>query len=80
MAPLRIVARQEFRAGEVVPSCGIYSVRHSPQHRPVHEVVLLQGQTFPTCQLCDGVRFLQMQSANYLFDDPDFADRSEHST
>jgi len=78
MAPLRIVARQDFRAGEIVPECGIYSVRHSPQHRPLHEVVLLQGQTFPSCQLCNGARFLLMKSASYLFDDPDFAEPNEY--
>jgi hypothetical protein len=46
-----------LRPGIEVPTTGIYRVIHD-SHRLMHEITLLEGQSFPTCRHCGvDVRF-----------------------
>ena len=40
-----------WHAGAVVRCAGVYSVTHRA-HRPTHETVLQQSETFPVCRTC----------------------------
>jgi hypothetical protein len=62
-----------FRAGETVRETGIYEVLHDRDHRPAHEVVMLNGDAFPACDTCrQQVRFRLVRTAPYIFQDEDF--------
>jgi hypothetical protein len=66
--------RTIFAAGEVIPESGIYEVVHENAHREAHESVLVKGDPFPFCEVCDArVRFRAVRVAPYIFDDEDFA-------
>ena len=66
-------AEEQFRPGEPVWQSGIYEVVHAAQHREAHEVVMLAGDLFPTCDTCtDAVRFVLVRTAPYIFQDEDF--------
>lgn len=61
-----------FRPGEAILADGVYRVFHAG-HRVSHEVTLLGGQTFPTCEKCgDAVHFELLRPAPQLQTDPDF--------
>ncbi len=61
------------RSGDSVKQSGIYEVLHDREHRTVHDVVLLAGDTFPPCETCDQrVRFRLVRTAPYIFQDADF--------
>ena len=46
-----------YRAGEAVPTSGVYSVSHKPHMLP-REVTLIRRQSFPPCARCGAeVRF-----------------------
>ncbi len=56
-----------FRAGEKVPTTGVYKVVHSRQHVEAHYITALQGDTFPLCLECsDNVRFEVALSAVHV--------------
>lgn len=60
-------------AGELVRETGIYEVIHDQHHRTAHEVVLLNGDSFPPCDTCgERVRFRLIRTAPYIFQDEDF--------
>jgi len=60
-------------AGEVVRETGIYEVIHDQHHRTAHEVVMLNGDSFPSCDTCqERVRFRLIRTAPYIFQDEDF--------
>jgi hypothetical protein len=40
-----------YKAGEIVPSTGIYRIFHD-QHRLMHEATLTLGTRFPLCRMC----------------------------
>jgi hypothetical protein len=62
-----------FKSGEIVQETGIYEILHDREHRPVHEVVMLAGDLFPTCETCEArVRFRLVRTAPYIFQDEDF--------
>ena len=42
-----------FNAGETVRETGIYEVIHDRAHRIAHEVVMLNGDSFPSCDTCE---------------------------
>jgi hypothetical protein len=64
-----------FRAGEIVRQSGIFEVIHDHAHRTAHEVVMIQGDAFPTCETCfDRVRFRLIRTAPYIFQDDDFSE------
>ncbi len=64
-----------FRAGEIVRQSGIFEVIHDHAHRTAHEVVMIQGDAFPTCDTCfDRVRFRLIRTAPYIFQDDDFTE------
>ena len=64
-----------FRAGEIVRQSGIFEVIHDRGHRTAHEVVMIQGDAFPTCETClDRVRFRLIRTAPYIFQDDDFTE------
>lgn len=64
-----------FAAGETVRETGIYEVIHDRAHRSAHEVVMLSGESFPTCDTCcEEVRFRLIRTAPYIFQDEDFAE------
>lgn len=44
-----------FTPGEKVRQSGIYLAMHDDEHVPAHEVVCVNGMTFPSCNRC-GVR------------------------
>jgi hypothetical protein len=51
-------------------------VIHANNHRQTHEVVMLAGDLFPTCDTCNGqVRFHLIRTAPYIFQDEDFEDQ-----
>ncbi len=62
-----------YRPGDTVRQSGIYEVLHQKEHRPTHEVVMVSGDQFPACDLCDhNVRFRLSRAATYIFHDEDF--------
>lgn len=62
-----------FRPGDTVRESGIYEVVHHAGHRTAHEVVMVAGDFFPTCDTCsDNVRFRLLRTAPYIFADEDF--------
>jgi hypothetical protein len=64
-----------FAAGEIVKETGIYEVVHDHQHRTAHEVVMLNGDSFPPCDTCnERVRFRLIRTAPYIFQDEDFGE------
>src|SRR5947209_16288558 len=61
-----------FSAGETVRETGIYEVIHDHAHRIAHEVVMLNGDSFPPCDTCQElVRFRLIRTAPYIFQDED---------
>ena len=66
-----------FSAGETVRETGIYEVIHDRSHRVAHEVVMLNGDSFPPCDTCEErVRFRLVRTAPYIFQDEDFGEPS----
>jgi hypothetical protein len=66
-----------FSAGETVRETGIYEVIHDRAHRIAHEVVMLNGDSFPPCDTCqERVRFRLIRTAPYIFQDEDFGEPS----
>lgn len=64
-----------FSAGETVRETGIYEVIHDRAHRVAHEVVMLNGDSFPLCDTCEQrVRFRLVRTAPYIFQDEDFGE------
>jgi len=62
-----------YSAGQMVRETGIYEVIHDQHHRTAHEVVLLNGDSFPPCDTCqERVRFRLIRTAPYIFQDEDF--------
>jgi hypothetical protein len=62
-----------YSAGQPVVETGIYEVIHDREHRTTHEVVMLSGDSFPPCDTCaERVRFRQVRTAPYIFQDEDF--------
>jgi hypothetical protein len=65
-----------FSAGETVRETGIYEVIHDGAHRTAHEVVMLNGDSFPACDTCaTKVRFRLIRTAPYIFQDADFEEQ-----
>lgn len=65
-----------FSAGETVRETGIYEVIHDGAHRSAHEVVMLNGDSFPACDTCaTKVRFRLIRTAPYIFQDADFEEQ-----
>ena len=69
------MAAQDFKPSERVPASGVYRVEHNG-HREAHEATLLEGETFPTCAVCEEkVRFKLTHRAATIFRDRDFPQR-----
>ncbi len=67
-----------FRPGDTVRQSGIYEVLHDREHREVHEVVMISGDQFPSCETChETVRFKLLRAATYIFYDQDFETGAE---
>jgi hypothetical protein len=67
---------EQHKPGEPARQSGIYEVIHANNHRQTHEVVMLAGDLFPTCDTCNGqVRFHLIRTAPYIFQDEDFEDQ-----
>lgn len=65
-----------FKPGETVPESGIYEVIHEGDHRQAHDAVMIRGNNFPNCEICDqSVRFRIVRTAPYIFQDQDFEDQ-----
>ena len=63
----------DFGAGERAPESGIYEVVHGGKHRESRRGIMVRGQKFPPCQQCgDQVRYVLVESIQYIFDDEDF--------
>ena len=66
----------KYSPGDPVRESGIYEVVHGREHRQAHEVVMLKGTLFPTCDSCDNnVRFRLVRTAPYIFQDGDFEEQ-----
>ena len=64
--------------GDAVLESGIYEVVHDADHRSAHEVVMISGDQFPTCDNCmDQVRFRLVRTAPYIFSDEDFEEEQK---
>lgn len=64
-----------FLAGATIPESGIYEVIHDGAHRSAHESVMVKGDSFPLCDVCqDRVRFRVVRTAPYIFEDEDFVE------
>lgn len=62
-----------FVAGANILESGIYEVIHDKAHRQSHESVMVKGDMFPVCDVCqDRVRFRVVRTAPYIFEDEDF--------
>jgi len=60
-----------------VRETGIYEVIHDRAHRSAHEVVMLSGDAFPSCDSCgDQVHFRLVRTAPYIFQDEDFEEQN----
>lgn len=71
----KIASGPSFRAGETVRETGIYEVIHDGAHREAHEVVMLNGDSFPPCDTCEQrVNFRLVRTAPYIFQDEDFGE------
>jgi hypothetical protein len=69
----RTPGAKTHRPGDTVGQSGIYEVVHDREHRAAHDVVMIAGDQFPTCETCDqNVRFRLMRTAPYIFQDQDF--------
>lgn len=66
---------QEFSAGMKVPESGIYHALHDCS--VPRNLVLIAGQTFPSCPECDAITFRQVRTAAYIRDDADFQSEKE---
>ncbi|HEV3039896.1 MAG TPA: hypothetical protein VHA33_19170 [Candidatus Angelobacter sp.] len=67
MPKARLTA-EKFQPGQSVPATGIYSVRHRT-HRPVHQAILVKGETFPHCIKCgNSVRFQLVKASPSMSD------------
>lgn len=65
--------QRTFRPGDTVRQSGIYEVLHERDHRAAHEAVMVSGDQYPSCDLCDDkVRFRLSRAATYIFHDEDF--------
>ena len=61
----------EFKAGDPVPTSGIYEVVHDrldgDNHATPHQVVAISGTVFPSCRACQGwVRFRLHHAAPHI--------------
>jgi hypothetical protein len=64
-----------FLPGASIPESGIYEVIHDDAHRATHESVMVKGDFFPFCDVCeDRVRFRVVRTAPYIFEDEDFVE------
>jgi len=62
-----------FKAGDKVPTTGVYKTIHAQQHIPPHYVTAVFGDTFPPCLECsDNVRFEVALSAVHVRAHPQF--------
>lgn len=69
----RTTGLKTHRPGDTVGQSGIYEVVHDREHRAAHDVVMIAGDQFPTCETCDQrVRFRLLRTAPYIFQDQDF--------
>ncbi len=65
-------AEKVFRAGDLAPDSGVYSVVHE-DHRPTHAATVFKGERFPACSRCgDRVRFVLSRPAVLISEDLDF--------
>ena len=70
--------KKSFRPGDAVKQSGIYEVVHHMEHRAAHEVVMISGDAFPTCETCEqDVRFQLVRTAPYIFQDQDFEEEEK---
>ncbi len=61
-----------LRPGVVVPTSGIYRVRHE-SHRGEHLVTAIKGERFPFCRSCGAkVSFELVAAADYILQERDF--------
>ena len=61
-----------FKPGDKVRQSGIYLVTHDDEHAKPHEVVCVNGKTFPPCNGCgDHPRFKLVRMAKHI-------EQSEH--
>ena len=68
------MAEQVYRPSEAVPVSGVYRVEHVG-HRDAHEAILLEGELFPSCGVCENcVRFILQRSATKIRSDRGFSD------
>ena len=70
--------REEFRAGEKIPTSGVYDVIHDrvdgQEHAQDHQLTLIAGNVFPNCKACQGwVKFRPHHAAQNLGSHPDFS-------
>lgn len=64
-----------FLPGVTIPESGIYEVVHDAGHREAHESVMVKGDAFPFCDVCEErVRFRVVRTAPYIFEDEDFVE------
>jgi len=68
---------KEFRAGEKVPTSGVYDVIHDrvdgQEHAQDHQLTLIAGNVFPACKACQGwVKFRLHHAAQNVGSHPDF--------
>jgi hypothetical protein len=69
----RSLSAKGFKPGDPVKQSGIYEVVHDLEHRTAHDVVMIAGDEFPSCETCNqNVRFRLVRTAPYIFQDQDF--------
>jgi hypothetical protein len=54
---------QNFKPGDKVEVSGLYEVVHEPKHTQRHEILCIDGNTFPSCGGCDYPRFRLIRAA-----------------
>ncbi len=58
--------------GGPVTQSGIYLAFHK-EHRTTHEILFLEGESFPPCNTCNGeVRYTLKHAAPHILEDNDF--------
>jgi hypothetical protein len=68
---------RDFRAGEKVPTSGVYDVIHDKidgqVHAIDHQLTLVAGNVFPNCKACQGwVRFRIYYPVDHVGTNPNF--------
>lgn len=75
MSAIRQPIDDMFAPGQTVLESGIYAFQHRPGCGAAAEIVLIAGETFPSCNVCGaGAHFRLLHAAPHIRQDADFCE------